>query len=63
MTDWGAMHDRIAAFKAGCDLNMPGRSIHEKEALDAVAKGELDEADIDKAYKLSKKWYWRLIKQ
>ena len=26
ITDWGAMHDRIAAFRAGCDLNMPGGS-------------------------------------
>ena len=23
MTDWGAMNDRIAAFRAGCSLNMP----------------------------------------
>ncbi|MGI6570116.1 MAG: glycoside hydrolase family 3 C-terminal domain-containing protein [Caldicoprobacterales bacterium] len=56
MTDWGAMHDRIAAFKAGCDLNMPGGSNYmEKEALDAVAKGELDEADIDRSVQAIKK--------
>jgi len=48
VTDWGAMHDRVAAFKAGCDLNMPGGSNYmEQEVLDAVARGELDEADID----------------
>lgn len=50
ITDWGAMHDRIAAFRAGCDLNMPGGSnyMHE-EVLDAVKNGELDEAYIDRS--------------
>lgn len=50
ITDWGAMNDRIAAFKAGCDLNMPGGSNYmEKEVLNAVAAGELDEADIERS--------------
>ena len=45
MTDWGAMHDRIAGFRAGCDLNMPGGSNYMAEdVLAAVARGELDEA-------------------
>jgi beta-glucosidase len=56
VTDWGAMHDRIAAFKAGCDLNMPsGSSYMEQEVLDAVARGELDEADIDRSVQRVKK--------
>lgn len=48
VTDWGAMNDRIKAFRAGCDLCMPGgTAFMEKETLEAVKKGELDEADID----------------
>ena len=48
MTDWGALNDRVAAFRAGCDLNMPGGSDYmNSEALLAVQKGELDEAYID----------------
>ena len=48
MTDWGALNDRIAAFRAGCDLNMPGGSDYmNSEALHAVQNGELDEAYID----------------
>jgi len=50
MTDWGAMNDRVAAFRAGCDLNMPGGSGYmKKEVMDAVARGELDEKDIDRS--------------
>ena len=48
MTDWGALNDRISAFKAGCDLNMPGGSDYmNKAALEAVKNGELDEVLID----------------
>ena len=48
VTDWGALNDRIAAFKAGCDLNMPGGSDYmEKETAEAVRSGTLSEADID----------------
>lgn len=48
VTDWGALNDRIAAFKAGCDLNMPGGAkFMEKAALKAVKDGTLSEADID----------------
>lgn len=46
-TDWGGMHDRAAAYKATCDLAMPGAGKHlEKQALDAVHAGTLGEADI-----------------
>ena len=48
VTDWGALNDRIAGFQAGCDLNMPGGSrFMEREALEAVQKGNLKEEDID----------------
>ena len=48
MTDWGAMADRIKAFKAGCDLNMPGNNDYMvKEVIEAVREGRLDEKDVD----------------
>ncbi len=49
VTDWGAMNDRIEAFRAGCDLNMPGGSSYmEKEVLEAVRTGSLSEEDVDR---------------
>ena len=48
VTDWGAMNDRIAGFRAGCDLNMPGGSDYmEKEVLQAVKNGTLPVSCID----------------
>lgn len=48
VTDWGGMHDRIEAFKAGCDLSMPGGSDYmEKDVLEAVKAGDLPESAID----------------
>ena len=50
VTDWGALNDRIEAFNAGCDLNMPGGSKYmEKAAIEAVKNGDLDEDLIDKS--------------
>ena len=50
MTDWGALNDRIEAFKAGCELNMPGGSNYMNQAaIDAVRNGELDESLVDVA--------------
>lgn len=48
MTDWGAMNDRVEALKAGCNLEMPasgGKT--DKEIVDAVRSGKLDEAVLD----------------
>lgn len=48
VTDWGALSDKIKAFKAGCDLNMPGGSDYMNRAtLEAVKKGTLSEKEID----------------
>lgn len=48
VTDWGAMNDRIKAFQAGCDLNMPGGSAYmEREAERAVDNGLLSEKIVD----------------
>ena len=48
ITDWGAMNERVEALKAGCNLEMPasgGKT--DKEIVDAVKSGELDEAVLD----------------
>lgn len=48
VTDWGAMCDRREAFRAGCDLNMPGGSAYmERAAADAVRSGGLEEAAVN----------------
>lgn len=48
VTDWGAMNDRVAAFQAGTDLEMPGsQGRWDREVLEAVRSGRLDEAFID----------------
>lgn len=50
VTDWGAMNDRVLAFEAGCDLNMPGGSgYQEREALQAVREGRLDPAAVSRS--------------
>ena len=47
VTDWGAMHDRTAGFRAGCDLMMPGGSAYgEKAAAKAVKDGILPESYV-----------------
>lgn len=48
VTDWGAMNNRVEAFRAGCDLNMPGGSNYMiRETIDAVKRGDLPEGAID----------------
>ena len=50
MTDWGAMNERVEALKAGCNLEMPasgGKT--DKEIVDAVRSGKLDEAVLDQS--------------
>lgn len=50
VTDWGAMHDRIQGFVAGCDLAMPGGSNYmEAECARAVQDGTLAESDINRS--------------
>lgn len=48
VTDWGAMNDRVAAFTAGTDLEMPGgASYFDQEVIEAVRTGRLAEERID----------------
>ncbi len=50
VSDWGAIHDRVAALKAGLDLEMPGNPSHEALVMEALEAGEIDESVIDRAY-------------
>jgi beta-glucosidase len=50
VSDWGAVHDRVAALKAGLDLEMPGpKQTRVNAVIEAVRNGELDEAVLDEA--------------
>jgi len=48
VSDWAAIDDRVAALLAGCDLEMPSSDgVGTRLILDAVAAGELTEAQLD----------------
>lgn len=50
VSDWGAVHDRVASLKGGLDLEMPGPQDHRVQAVvEAVRSGELDERVIDES--------------
>ncbi|MBR7741758.1 glycoside hydrolase family 3 C-terminal domain-containing protein [Phycicoccus sp. BSK3Z-2] len=49
VSDWGAVHDRVAALAAGLDLEMPPNLGHSELAVEAaVRSGALDPADLDR---------------
>ena len=48
VSDWGAVHDRVAAIKAGCDITMPSDSGHDGQVIQAVLDGTLAEEDLDR---------------
>lgn len=47
ISDWGAVHDPVAAVAAGLDLRMPGQP-DDPHVRDAVAAGTLDEAVVER---------------
>lgn len=48
VTDWGALCDRVAAMRAGCDLSMPGGSDYMEDWVEkAVEDGSLPESAVD----------------
>ncbi|MFI8526956.1 glycoside hydrolase family 3 C-terminal domain-containing protein [Promicromonospora sukumoe] len=50
MSDWGAVHDRLAGIRAGLDLEMPGAGeVRVREIVAAVRSGDLDVADLDRS--------------
>jgi beta-glucosidase len=50
VSDWGAVHDRVASLQGGIDLEMPGPKHRRVQAVvEAVRAGTLDEAVLDEA--------------
>ncbi len=50
VSDWGAVHDRVASLRGGLDLEMPGpRERRTQAVVDAVRSGELDEATLNES--------------
>jgi len=50
VSDWGAVHDRVAALRGGLDLEMPGPKPYRTQAvIDAVRSGQLAEATLDES--------------
>ena len=49
MSDWGAVNERVKGLKAGLDLEMPGSGGTDKEIVEAVKNGDLDEAVLNTA--------------
>jgi beta-glucosidase len=50
VSDWGAVHDRVAALQAGTDLEMPpNHGISDKAIIGAVQSGVVAEAVLDES--------------
>ncbi|HSK87646.1 MAG TPA: glycoside hydrolase family 3 protein, partial [Anaerolineales bacterium] len=50
VSDWGAVHDRVASLKGGLDLEMPGpQDGRVKAVVEAVRSGKLEEALLDES--------------
>jgi beta-glucosidase len=50
VSDWGAVHDRVASLKGGLDLEMPGpKERRVKAIVDAVRAGNLEEAALNES--------------
>ena len=50
VSDWGAVHDRVASLRGGLDLEMPGpKDRRVQKVIEAVRAGELDEAVLDES--------------
>ncbi len=50
VSDWGAVHNRVAALASGLDLEMPGpQPLRVQEVVKAVQQGTLDPAALDAA--------------
>ncbi len=62
MSDWGAVHDRVAGLKAGLDLEMPGdTAICRRRILDGIADGSLPREALDSACRSILRWIDRYV--
>lgn len=50
VSDWGAVHDRVASLQAGLDLEMPANPEHEAGVNAALAERRIGEATVDVAF-------------
>ena len=63
MSDWGAMHDRVASLKAGLDLEMPGdTAICRRWILDGIKDGTLPREGLDNACRNILNWIDNYVK-
>jgi len=50
VSDWGAVHDRVASLKGGLDLEMPGpKELRVKAVVEAVHSGVIEESVLDES--------------
>jgi beta-glucosidase len=50
VSDWGAVHDRVAALRGGLDLEMPPNlGVSDAAIVEAVRDGSLDESVLDES--------------
>jgi beta-glucosidase len=50
VSDWGAVDERVMGLEAGLELEMPSsKGLTDKEIVEAVKKGEIDESVLDTA--------------
>ncbi len=62
MSDWGAVHERVAGLKAGLDLEMPGdTAICRRWILDGVADGSLPMEALDNACRNILNWVDKFV--
>ncbi len=47
VSDWTAITDKVDAVKYGCDLEMPGPSMHDDKVIEAVKNGEITQDQLD----------------
>ena len=53
VSDWGAVHDRVAALQGGLDLEMPPNlGVSDAAIVEAVRDGSLDESTLDESVRL-----------